>query len=340
MSEQKIQRRKSVGDIVKEMEGQKSTKKGSPCEIAGRLPMCKPDCVADMLPETENVSQVCENTLSKNEEEILRKLSANLINKKWEMTKICLSVIDDQEEMVKRMTKNEKMKANMNWNDEDMRNVSNLRVRNVRFLNLRNGTRNGMNKGNVLEEFCRKKGITEKKDIWRRKIEEEIEKKESEVEEMKKKKRQSKSKKRKLELFKECKECLESMFNDWKETPKRDEEKKFEELKKKVIEMKTEKKKKIQEVLEEEEKTTIHHGEDTDRAEQNFVDRMTTKGEPSKFSSISNESTISISKQKLFTKPHQQDYRSMGIVNQLNTDSTGNPTNGRGVCSETGPPGQ
>ena len=123
--------------------------------------MCKPDCVADMLPETENVGQECETTLSRNEEQILRKLSANLTNKKWEMAKIYLSVIDEQEEMVRRMSQKEKVKENINWNDEDMRNVTNLRVRNVRFLNLKNGTRNGMSKANVLEEFCRKKGMTE-----------------------------------------------------------------------------------------------------------------------------------------------------------------------------------
>ena len=103
--------------------------------------------------------------------------------------------------------------------------------------------------------------------------------------------------------------------------------------------MKTETKKKIQEVVEE--KTTVHHCKDADRAEQSFV--MTTmKGEPGKISNISSEITISTNvsrKQKQFTKP-QQDYRSMGIRNQVNTDSTGNPTNGRGVCDKTGPPGQ
>ena len=98
MSDQKIERRKSVGDIVKEMEGQIFTKKGSSCDVAGRLqPMCKPDSVADMLPETENDGRECEITLSMDEERILRKLSANLTNKKWEMAKICLNVIDEQE---------------------------------------------------------------------------------------------------------------------------------------------------------------------------------------------------------------------------------------------------
>ena len=43
--------------------------------------------------------------------------------------------------------------------------------------------------------------------------------------------------------------------------------------------------------------------------------------------------------QDIFTKP-QRDYRSVGIRNRVDTDGTGNPTNGRGVCDETGPPGQ
>ena len=137
------------------------------------------------------------------------------------------------------------------------------------------------------------------------------------------------------------------MFIDWKETPKRDEEEKFEDLKEKVLQMKTEKK--IQEVVEE--KTTVHQGADADRAEQRFV-TTTMKGEPGKISSnfsrkqfqfqfqteaakVSGQET----NQDIFTKP-QRDYRSVGIRNRIDSDCTGNPTNGRGVCDEMGPPGQ
>ena len=38
--------------------------------------MCKPDSVADMLPETENDGRECDITLRMDEERILRKLSA------------------------------------------------------------------------------------------------------------------------------------------------------------------------------------------------------------------------------------------------------------------------
>ena len=112
MSDQKIERRKSVGDIVKEMEGQIFAKKGSSCEVAGRLPLkANPDKIADMLPETDD----CEYkvTLNIDDEKTLKKLTTNMVNKKWEMVKLCLTVIDDQEESVKRITEKEKRKENV-----------------------------------------------------------------------------------------------------------------------------------------------------------------------------------------------------------------------------------
>ena len=80
---------------------------------------------------------------------------------------------------------------------------------------------------NVLEQFCLKNGMAERKQSWRIAIETDIEKKETEVEELRKKRKQAKSKKIKLELFKECEVRLKSMFVDWKETQKRKKRKKL-----------------------------------------------------------------------------------------------------------------
>ena len=343
-----------MGEIVKEMECLISAVNGSSCEIAGRLPLkANPDNIADMLPETDDYE--CKVVLNIDDEKTLKKLTANMVNKKWEMVKLCLNVIDDQEESVKRMTEKEKKKENVSWNEDEMKNVNKLRVNNVRFLNLKNGTKNVSKKMNVLEEFCIKKGVTEKKECWRRQIEEEIEKKESEVEEMKKKKMQARSKKRKLELFKECQTRLGMMIVDWKETPKKDEESKFVEWKEKVlqIKMKNIKKKNSKEVAEDEddeEKTTAHLGMGSDQAEHEFK-TTTTKREPTRnISSFSNFSNLQLDteaakvsghekKQKIFTKP-RHDYRSIESLDRVESDCTSGVTNGRGVWDRTGPPGQ
>ena len=60
------------------------------------------------------------------------------------------------------------------WNDDDERNVAKLRMRNVRFLNLKNGKKSGENKVNVLEQFCKKNGLAEQKESWRMTVENEI----------------------------------------------------------------------------------------------------------------------------------------------------------------------
>ena len=85
----------------------------------------------------------------------------------------------------------------------------------------------GVNNENVLEQFCRKKGLQDEKENWRQNIEIEIDLKESEVEELRKKNKQAKSKKKKLEMFKECRAKLSSIIVDWKETPGRDEDKSY-----------------------------------------------------------------------------------------------------------------
>ena len=216
--------------------------------------------------------------------------------------------------------------------------MTNLRVSNVRFLNLKNGKNAGTNKMNVLEQFCLKNGTAEKKESWRIDIETEIEKKATEVEELRKKRKQAKSKKRTLELFKECEVRLKSMFVDWKETPKKEEEQKFEQLKEKILM----KKKKTEE--DEEQKTTIHQSADlADQAVQivattmkgkpgNSISRKLQPSEVAKVSGLDTKLTI-------ITKP-QQDYGSVGIRNQIVTDCTGNSTNGKGVWDEREPPRQ
>ena len=58
MSEQNVERQKSVGDIIKEIEGRKSANKVKAFGVADRLPsLKKDDGVADMLPALKGGGQ-------------------------------------------------------------------------------------------------------------------------------------------------------------------------------------------------------------------------------------------------------------------------------------------
>ena len=209
-------RRKSVGERIQEIECLNIASTVKATGVADRLPSLKKgNGVADMLPT--------KITWSEDDENAVRKLSKSLVHKKWETLKISLHFIEENKEIVRRLSPKEKKKEMLAWNDEDERNVTMFMVRNVRYLNPKNGRMNGANKENVLEQFCRKKGLHEQKEKWRKDIETEIDLKEIEVEEIKRKTKQAKSKKKKLEMFKECRAKLDSILVDWKEIPGRDE---------------------------------------------------------------------------------------------------------------------
>ena len=76
-------------------------------------------------------------------------MSVKAVHKKWEIVKICWNMIEENNEVVRRLSP----------------------------------------KVNVLEQFCRKNGLKEQKDNWRMTVENEIEMKEKEVEELREKKK-------------------------------------------------------------------------------------------------------------------------------------------------------
>jgi hypothetical protein len=183
-------RRKSVGERIQEIECLNIASTVKATGVADRLPSLKKgNGVADMLPT--------KITWSEDDENAVRKLSKSLVHKKWETLKICLHFIEENKEIVRRLSPKEKKKEMLAWNDEDERNVTMFMVRNVRYLNPKNARMNGANKENVLEQFCRNKGLHEQKEKWRKVIETEIDFKEIEVEEIKRKTKQAKSKKKK-----------------------------------------------------------------------------------------------------------------------------------------------
>jgi hypothetical protein len=84
---------------------------------------------------------------------------------------------------------------------------------------------------NVFKNFCERKGLNRRTEIWERKIDDELKLKENELKEILDRKKLARSKKTKLELTKECKEKLFVMVENWKETPSMEEERTFKKLK-------------------------------------------------------------------------------------------------------------
>ena len=74
------------------------------------------------------------------------------------MGKLCLNVIEENCGIVKEMSQKETLKEKITWNVEDDRNVGMIKIRNIRFLNLKSGRMNVGIKVNALEQFCERKG--------------------------------------------------------------------------------------------------------------------------------------------------------------------------------------
>ena len=80
-------------------------------------------------------------------------------NKKWEIIRLCLEVLEEYCSMVNELNVREKQKVNIVWSVEDEKNVKALRIRNIRFLSLKRGKVKADSKENVLEQFCEKERI-------------------------------------------------------------------------------------------------------------------------------------------------------------------------------------
>jgi hypothetical protein len=91
-------------------------------------------------------------------------------------------------------------------------------------------------KSGPFENFCKKKGLERKKEIWETRSEKEIEEKEEIVKDLKQERKSAKSKKRKLHLYKKCRKLIEENVLDWKRVRENEEETLFQERKKIVSE--------------------------------------------------------------------------------------------------------
>ena len=104
-------RRKSVGEIVKEIEGLCNT------------PNIKDNGVADMQPALKKGGPGYMNVWRNEDEKIVRKMAVKAVHKKWEIVKLCLKIIEENHEIVKTMSLKERRNENVVWSEEDERNL-------------------------------------------------------------------------------------------------------------------------------------------------------------------------------------------------------------------------
>ena len=133
--------------------------------------------------------------------------------------------------MVTEMSLKEKLKENAYMNVEEEKKFCEWKIRNLKYLSLKDSKMKGKVGQNVFEKFCEMKGLERKKEHWEREIDERLKMQEIEIEEIMTRKKSMKSRKKKLELLKDCKEKLFGMIEDWKETPDMEEERNYRKLK-------------------------------------------------------------------------------------------------------------
>ena len=167
----------------------------------------------------------CNTGWRQEDDKIIKSLAKSLTKKKWDIIKLCLETIQDLSITVKEMKITEFKKMNVDWSEDDERKVEMLRIRNIRYLSLRNSKLKAGPTENILRNFCETKGYKKEKEDWRKKVDKELELKETIVKDLLVKKKLAKSKKKRLELLMDCKRTLQELIVDWKETPILDEEK-------------------------------------------------------------------------------------------------------------------
>jgi hypothetical protein len=182
------------------------------------------------------VDPPCQEVWNAEDDLRLRKSVKNKILKNWELLKICREVIDENTPMVNSMSEKEKMKESLEWEEKRRKEYENWKLRNFKTLNLKESRLKASIKSGPFENFCKKKGLERKKEIWETRSEKEIEEKEEVVKDLKQERKGAKSKKRKLHLYKKCRRLIEENVLDWKRVRENEEETLFQEMKKIISE--------------------------------------------------------------------------------------------------------
>ena len=162
--------------------------------------------------------------------------------KKWEVLKICRDIIDENEQMVAGMSEKEKLKENLVMNVKEKKEYDLWKIRNMKTLNLKESKMKESVKSGPFENFCHKKGLNRKKEIWEIRSEKETERKEDILKELKAERKCARSKKKKLQLYKKGQAQLKENVLTWNETKATEEETLFREIKKIALQERREKK--------------------------------------------------------------------------------------------------
>ena len=129
------------------------------------------------------------------DDNLTKSLAKSLTKKKWDIIKLCLEIIQENCITVKEMKITELKKMSVDWSEDDARNVEMIRVKNIRYLSLKSSKVKTSAKENILRNFCEKKWQRNEKENWRKKVDEEIESKETALRDLMLKKKLAKSKK-------------------------------------------------------------------------------------------------------------------------------------------------
>ena len=167
----------------------------------------------------------CNTVWKQEDDKIIKSLAKSLTKKKWDIIKLCLETMQEISITVKEMKIPELKKMGVDWNEDDARKLEMIRIKNIRYLSLRSSKLKIVTKENILRNFCETKGYKKEKEDWRKKVDKELELKETIMKNLVVKKKMAKSKKKRLELLMECKRTLQDLIVDWNDTPVLDEEK-------------------------------------------------------------------------------------------------------------------
>ena len=141
---------------------------------------------------------------------------------------MCRDVIDENDRLVDSMTLKDCVKENVSWQDHERKHYNDWKARNIVYMSLKKSKQK--ERSGPFDQFCKKKGWGQEKEMWEVSVKNENERKETLMKEITIE-RKPKARKRKLEVYRKCKEVLLKELTDWKMSPGAEEDEEFETLK-------------------------------------------------------------------------------------------------------------
>ena len=169
------------------------------------------------------------------DDEVISKIAAKNVGRKWEVVKACVSVIDDGNELFEGLTLKEKLKEGVWWQNVERKNYLEWKTRNMRSLNLKESSAKPAAVPGPMEKFCTMKGLARIKFDLEDRTEKENCNFENELKEITLERKLARSKKKKLDLYRKCRKRLEILTNDWKSMKDQEEMSNSKKLKEEAM---------------------------------------------------------------------------------------------------------